>query len=51
MSFTITDKEIKKGDKKHRAPKCECCREKIIGKVFPGGRCNRCHNEAINPHG
>ncbi len=50
MSFTITDKEIKKGDKKHRYPK-DAEGNPITGKVFPGGRSNKEHNEAINPDG
>ena len=51
MSFTITDEEIRKGDRRHSYPKCSCCGEDILGKVYPGTRDFECWNEAVNPDG
>ena len=51
MSIQITDAEIRKGDKRTPTPKCECCGDDILGKVYPGTLDLKCWNEVINPDG
>ena len=51
MAKTITEADLKAGDKKPKAIRDIDSGEIITGKVYPGPRCFKTHNEAVNPDG
>ena len=47
----ITEEELKAGDKKPKPVRDIDSGEIIKGKVYPGPRAFKTHNEAVNPDG
>jgi len=47
----ISEAELREGDRPPKPVRCINCKELIPGKVYPGPRCLKCHNEATNPDG